>query len=56
MEITNNIEFRKVQSIAKRHCVGITLPSKYVQSLGIRKGDFVKIHIELDKIVIELAR
>jgi hypothetical protein len=53
MKETNDIEFRKVQGIMKEQSVGITLPKKYAVGLGIGKGDFVRIHRETNKIVIE---
>jgi len=53
MKTSESSEFRKVQGIAKEQSLAVTLPKKYVDNLGIEKGDFVKIHQESNRIIIE---
>jgi bifunctional DNA-binding transcriptional regulator/antitoxin component of YhaV-PrlF toxin-antitoxin module len=50
-----NIEYRKVQGIVGESSFSIILPKLYAINLGIGKGDFVKVHQEDKKIVIEKA-
>ncbi|MGH9953458.1 MAG: AbrB/MazE/SpoVT family DNA-binding domain-containing protein [Nitrososphaeraceae archaeon] len=51
----NNLEFRKVQGLVGEQSFSIVLPKSYAIHLGIGKGDFVRIHEEDKKIVIEKA-
>ena len=55
MEHTRNIEYRKVQGLVGDQSFSIVLPKSYAVSIGIGKGDFVKVHQEEDRIVIEKA-
>ena len=51
----NTIEYRKVQGIVGESSFSIILPKLYAIRLGIGKGDFVKIHEQNQKIVVEKA-
>jgi bifunctional DNA-binding transcriptional regulator/antitoxin component of YhaV-PrlF toxin-antitoxin module len=51
----NTIEYRKVQGLVGEQSFSIVLPKSYATSLKIGKGDFVKVHQEDEKIVIEKA-
>jgi bifunctional DNA-binding transcriptional regulator/antitoxin component of YhaV-PrlF toxin-antitoxin module len=51
----NPIEYRKVQGLVGEQSFSIVLPKSYAISLRIGKGDFVKVHQEGEKIVIEKA-
>lgn len=55
LEENNNYEYRKVQAILGDVSFNIVLPKKYSNSLGIRKGDFVKVFLVDDKIIIKKA-
>jgi hypothetical protein len=50
-----NSEFRKVQGLVGEQSFSIVLPKQYAVNLSIGKGDFVKVHQEENKIVIEKA-
>ena len=50
-----SLEYRKVQGLVGEQSFSIVLPKMYAIHLGIGKGDFVKIHEEDKKIVIEKA-
>jgi hypothetical protein len=50
-----NYEYRKVQGLIGETSFSIILPKEYALNIGIGKGDFVKIHEEDQKIVIEKA-
>ena len=50
-----DIEYRKVQGLVGEQSFSIVLPKSYAVHLGIGKGDFVKIHEENERIVIEKA-
>jgi bifunctional DNA-binding transcriptional regulator/antitoxin component of YhaV-PrlF toxin-antitoxin module len=51
----NTLEYRKVQGLVGEQSFSIVLPKSYALHLGIGKGDFVRIHEEDNKIVIEKA-
>jgi len=55
MNNLKNTEFRKVQGIVGEHSFSVVLPKKYAVDLGIGKGDFVKVHQQEGRIVIEKA-
>jgi hypothetical protein len=48
-------EYRKIQSIVGEHSFSVVLPKSYAINLGIGKGDFVKVFLVADKIIIEKA-
>jgi hypothetical protein len=48
-------EYRKVYDVANHQSLGITLPKHLAISLSITSGDFVKMHQEEKRIVIEKA-
>jgi bifunctional DNA-binding transcriptional regulator/antitoxin component of YhaV-PrlF toxin-antitoxin module len=51
----HNLEYRKVQGLVGDQSFCVVLPKQYAVNLRIGKGDFVKIHEEDQKIVIEKA-
>jgi hypothetical protein len=53
--LLNNLEYRKVQGLVGDQSFCVVLPKQYAVNLRIGKGDFVKIHEEDQKIVIEKA-
>lgn len=53
MKHSNNIEYRKVQGLVGEQSFSVILPKQYAINLNIGKGDFVKVHQENDKIIIE---
>jgi antitoxin component of MazEF toxin-antitoxin module len=48
-------EYRKIQGLIGETSFSIILPKQFAINLGIGKGDFVKVHQENEKIVIEKA-
>jgi len=55
MSYSKDIEYRKVQGIVGEQSFSIVLPKQYAVNLGIGKGNFVRVHQEGDRIVIEKA-
>jgi phosphate uptake regulator len=55
MSVPKNVEYRKVQGLIGETSFSVILPKQYALELGIGKGDFVKVHQESGKIVIEKA-
>jgi len=55
MNYSKEIEYRKVQGIVGEQSFSIVLPKQYAVNLGIGKGNFVRVHQEGDRIVIEKA-
>ena len=51
----HNTEYRKVQGIIGQQSFSIILPKAYAINLGIGKGDFVKVRLEEDCIIIQKA-
>jgi formylmethanofuran dehydrogenase subunit D len=51
----NELAYRKIQGIVGDQSLSVILPKSYMSNLGIREGDFVKVHQEEGKIVIEKA-
>lgn len=48
-------EYRKIQGLIGDASLSIVLPKGYANRLDLRKGDFVRIHQESNKIIIEKA-
>ena len=48
-------EYRKIQGLVGESSFSIILPKEYALNIGIRRGDFVKVHQEGEKIIIEKA-
>jgi hypothetical protein len=48
-----DIEYRKVQGIVGQQSFSIVLPKSYAINLGIGKGDFVKVRLQNDCIIIK---
>jgi hypothetical protein len=49
------IAYRKIQGLVGDYSFSLVLPKSYAINLGIGKGDFVKVFLENNKIVIEKA-
>lgn len=48
-------EYRKIQGLVGESSFSIILPKEYALDIGIGRGDFVKVHRDGKKIVIEKA-
>lgn len=53
--IDQSFEYRKVQAILGDISFNVVLPKKYSLALGIKKGDFVKVSQDGDRLIIEKA-
>lgn len=51
----NEFAYRKIQGIVGDQSLSVILPKSYAVNLGIGKGDFVKVHQEDNKIIVEKA-
>ncbi|HEY9492978.1 MAG TPA: hypothetical protein VIP56_13405 [Nitrososphaeraceae archaeon] len=51
----NSIEHRRIQGLVGEQSFSLISPKQYAINLGIRKGDFVKVWLEENKIIIEKA-
>ena len=47
------VAYHKVQGMTKHHSLAVILPKSYALNIGLKKGEFVKIYPEADKIIIE---
>ncbi|MDQ3947998.1 MAG: AbrB/MazE/SpoVT family DNA-binding domain-containing protein [Thermoproteota archaeon] len=52
-ENTDEVSYRKIQSIVGDTSFSLVLPKKYALNLGIKKGDFVKVIERNGEIVIQ---
>jgi hypothetical protein len=50
-----NFEYRKIQTILGDISFSLVLPKQYAIGLGLRKGEFVKVRQDKNKIIIEKA-
>jgi antitoxin component of MazEF toxin-antitoxin module len=50
---TEQPQYRKVQGLIGETSFSVILPKQYAVNLGIGKGDFVKVHQEEERIIIE---
>lgn len=48
-------EYRKVQGLVGESSFSIVLPKSFAIALGIGKGDFVKVHVDDTKMIVERA-
>jgi bifunctional DNA-binding transcriptional regulator/antitoxin component of YhaV-PrlF toxin-antitoxin module len=48
-------EIRRVQAYSGERSLTFVLPKIYSEKLGIAKGDFLKVHIEDGKLVLQKA-
>jgi anaerobic selenocysteine-containing dehydrogenase len=53
MNTSKSTEYRKIQGIVGEQSFSVVLPKKYAIDLGISKGDFVRVHQEEGRIIIE---
>jgi antitoxin component of MazEF toxin-antitoxin module len=51
----SNKQFIKIQGILGDQSFSVVLPKHYAVSLGISKGEYVKVALEGNRIVIERA-
>jgi AbrB family looped-hinge helix DNA binding protein len=54
MKISNN-QYKKIQGILGDQSFSAVLPKHYAERLGISKGDYVKVILESDRLVLERA-
>jgi AbrB family looped-hinge helix DNA binding protein len=52
----SNKQYREIQGILGDQSFSVLLPKSYAEDLGITKGDYVKVMLEGDRILIEKAR
>jgi hypothetical protein len=48
-------QYRKVQGIMGEHSFSFVIPKGYATQIGIGKGDFVKVILEKDQLVVKKA-
>lgn len=53
--MTEAIEIRRVQAYTGERSLTIVLPKVFSEKLRIEKGDFLKVHVEDNKLVLERA-
>jgi antitoxin component of MazEF toxin-antitoxin module len=55
MHKLDSYEIRKVQGLVGETSFSIILPKTYAIHLGVNKGDFMKVKLENNKIILEKA-
>jgi antitoxin component of MazEF toxin-antitoxin module len=48
-------EIRKVQALTGERSLTFVLPKTFAKELGIGRGDFLKVHIENKRLIVEKA-
>ena len=48
-------EIRTIQALTEERSLTLVLPKQYAIGLGLRKGDFVKVRLQDDSIIIMKA-
>jgi antitoxin component of MazEF toxin-antitoxin module len=51
----SEIEIRKAQALTGDRSLTVVLPKQFANQLGIGKGDFLKCHVENDRLILEKA-
>jgi hypothetical protein len=51
----DNVEYRKIQTILGDVSFSIVLPKLYAVNMGLKKGAFVRVYQQENRIVIEKA-
>jgi antitoxin component of MazEF toxin-antitoxin module len=54
MNISNK-QYRKIQGILGDQSFSVVLPKHYAQCIGISKGEYVKVILEGERIIIQKA-
>ena len=55
LEMTDVMEIRRVQAYSGEKSLTIVLPKLFSEKLKIENGDFLKIHLENNKLILEKA-
>ena len=55
MHKLDSYEYRKVQGLVGEMSFSIILPKTYAVELGVNKGDFMKVKLENNRIILEKA-
>jgi antitoxin component of MazEF toxin-antitoxin module len=53
--MSENTAIRKVQAYTGEKSLTIVLPRNFTFQLGIEKGDFLKVHVENKRLILEKA-
>jgi bifunctional DNA-binding transcriptional regulator/antitoxin component of YhaV-PrlF toxin-antitoxin module len=53
MTNTSNIEIRKVHALPGERSLTVVCPKEFAIELGIGKGDFLKCHVEGNRLIVE---
>ncbi len=55
MKMTEKYEYRKMQGLLGETSFSLVMPKQFAVSLGIGKGDFVKVWLEGRRMLVEKA-
>jgi bifunctional DNA-binding transcriptional regulator/antitoxin component of YhaV-PrlF toxin-antitoxin module len=51
----DKIEIRRTQALTGDRSLTLVLPKQFAIELGIAKGDFLKCHVESNRLIVEKA-
>jgi bifunctional DNA-binding transcriptional regulator/antitoxin component of YhaV-PrlF toxin-antitoxin module len=51
----DKIEIRRTQALTGDRSLTLVLPKQFAIELGITKGDFLKCHVESNRLIVEKA-
>jgi bifunctional DNA-binding transcriptional regulator/antitoxin component of YhaV-PrlF toxin-antitoxin module len=49
----NNLEIRRLQALQGERSFTLVFPKEFAAQLGIAKGDFLKCHIEGNRLIVQ---
>jgi hypothetical protein len=52
---SDKIEIRRTQALTGDRSLTLVLPKQFAIELGITKGDFLKCHVESNRLIVEKA-
>jgi bifunctional DNA-binding transcriptional regulator/antitoxin component of YhaV-PrlF toxin-antitoxin module len=53
MKGSDKIEIRRIQALTGDRSLTLVFPKQFVLELGIEKGDFLKCHVDGNRLVVE---
>jgi hypothetical protein len=56
IDLIDNVELRRVQALHGERTLTFVLPKSFAVHLGIEKGDFLKCHVDGNRLIVEKVK
>jgi hypothetical protein len=53
-EFNERIKIRRLQALTGERSLTLVFPKRFASELGIGKGDYLKCHIERNRLIVEM--